>query len=773
MALPKCLVPLSKTMDDLKKDQKSMSKNLLANPSEIKSILDQKLAEAGGIEGIMAKAKAEGKKNLITKVDRTQKVGSVLLLPNEYYDIVKVECSSIGSKFFWEELNYKIETYDDGDTYVDVGKDRRVIKVTYRVEDKNPPKNYQEELFNLKNASSVPELFNKLADEIEKTFKYVDDKVADIVEKIRKDGGDVPKNPNTTFSNEEFQAQFQKDLAAFQAQGGALGPLQRSMQTGSLSKLGIAGQSIGSAAVELIGTNGLGNSNSTVTQLSGTSLTSSLTPSGVAQEVGDLDFNSLLQKALSEQPTTRTITKTTPVVKNYDSVEITEENVTIVKVEIVQKGGNWFSSTNDYIWDPVNSIVIVTKADVPVKLKVTYSFEEPIPEAAKAADTLPDAPLDICKHVSPIEVKQVIEKSKDALGKEIEELSVFKQTKSKQVITTVSAPPKMESVQEVTTINKGEETKVSESNPSAITPVVVVEQVNTEEPPIVKVSATNTITKSRKVLEEEWTKAKKEIGDVFVKYLDEVVINVNVLQTFSDINPKILANNSAFNSLWNSKVLDDDRWKEFSTICQNLDVSMIDPKAINEKALPSLSNELREFYNDASELNIEKFRIDELKDLLLKLSWTYCTGIADKGIFGSPETHSVPVYNLIPNYSRDIKDVIELVGIMNANYDQKDFKLTAGERFAWQRYDGQINFMALNSTEGDNAWFDEYTVSTLDGSKIRKFEERNAGLFFKETLPKTLATIKRYHEVVQPLGSGGPGTTGYSWFKKEDFTPQV
>ena len=74
-------------------------------------------------------------------------------------------------------MNYKIETYDDGDTYVDVGKDRRVIKVTYRVEDKNPPKNYQEELFNLKNASSVPELFNKLADEIEKTFKYVDDKV--------------------------------------------------------------------------------------------------------------------------------------------------------------------------------------------------------------------------------------------------------------------------------------------------------------------------------------------------------------------------------------------------------------------------------------------------------------------------------------------------------------------------------------------------------------------------------------------------------------------
>ena len=109
--------------------------------------------------------------------------------------------------------------------------------------------------------------------------------------------------------------------------------------------------------------------------------------------------------------------------------------------------------------------------------------------------------------------------------------------------------------------------------------------------------------------------------------------------------------------------------------------------------------------------------MDELKDLLFRLSWAYCTRISDIGIFGSPETHSIPVYNLIPNYSRDEKDIIELVGIMNANYDQKDFKLTAGERFAWQRYDGQINFMALNSTEGDNAWFDEYTVSKLEGSK--------------------------------------------------------
>ena len=143
MAIPKCIVPLSKTMDDLKKDQKSMSKSLLSNPNGIKAFLDQKIEEAGGIEGIMAKAKTEGKKNLITKVERTQKVGSVVLLPDEYYDVVKVECSSIGSNFFWEERNYKIEGFDDGDTYVDVGKDRRVIKVTYRIEDKNPPKNYK------------------------------------------------------------------------------------------------------------------------------------------------------------------------------------------------------------------------------------------------------------------------------------------------------------------------------------------------------------------------------------------------------------------------------------------------------------------------------------------------------------------------------------------------------------------------------------------------------------------------------------------------------
>ena len=30
------------------------------------------------------------------------------------------------------------------------------------------------------------------------------------------------------------------------------------------------------------------------------------------------------------------------------------DNATIVKVEIVQKGGNWFSSTNNYIFDPDN-----------------------------------------------------------------------------------------------------------------------------------------------------------------------------------------------------------------------------------------------------------------------------------------------------------------------------------------------------------------------------------------------------------------------------------
>lgn len=774
MALPKCIVPLSKTIDDLKKDQKSMSKSLLSNPSGIKAFLDEKLTEAGGIEGIMAKAKAEGKKNLITKVETSQKIGSVVLLPAEYYDVVKVTCSSIGSSFFWEELNYKIETFDDGDTYVDVGKDRRVIKVTYRIEDKNPPKNYQEELFNLKNASSTPELFNKLADDIEKTFKEVDDKVVDIVEKIRKDEGNVPKNPDAAFTNEEFQAQFQNDLAAFQAQGGALGPLQKSLQSGQLSKLGPVGEAIGSSATSLIGGQGLGNPNSTVTQLTGTSLTSVLTPSGAAPGVGSLDFNSLLEKALTEQPTTRTVTKTTPEVKNYDSVEIPEENVTIIKVEIVQKGGNWFSTTNDYIYDPVNNIVIVTKADVPVKLKVTYSFEEPIPEAAKAADTLPDAPLDICKHVDPIEVKQVIEKSKDDFGKEFEELSVYKQTKSKQVITTVSAPPKMQSVQEVTTINKGEEAKVSESNPSAITPVVVVEQDNTEEPPVVKVSATNTITKSRKVLEEEWTNAKKEIGDVFNKSLDNVLINTKVLKTFPDINPKILANNSAFNSLWNSKVLSDDRWKQIQTVCSNLEISIIDPQAINEKALPSLSNEQIEFYNDANELEIEKFRMDELKDLLFRLSWAYCTRISDIGIFGSPETHSAPVYSLVPDYPKNNNDIISVVRLMNANYEEKSFDdLSSSERFGWTRFEGQINFMALNSTQGDNAWFDEFTVSTLAGSRIRKFDKQNAGPFFRETLPKTLATIKKFHEIVQPLGAGGPGNVGYSWFKKQDFTPQL
>ena len=72
-----------------------------------------------------------------------------------------------------------------------------------------------------------------------------------------------------------------------------------------------------------------------------------------------------------------------------------------------------------------------------------------------------------------------------------------------------------------------------------------------------------------------------------------------------------------------------------------------------------------------------------------------------------------------------------------------------------------------------SAWFDEFTISTLAGSKVRKFDKRNAGPFFRETLPKTLATIKKFHEVVQPLGAGGPGTVGYNWFIKEDFTPQV
>ena len=775
MAIPKCIVPLSKTMDDLKKDQKSMAKSLLANPDTIKGFLDQKIEEAGGIEGIMAKAKTEGKKNLITKVERTQKVGSVVLLPDEYYDVVKVECSSIGSNFFWEERNYKIEGFDDGDAYVDVGKDRRVIKVTYRIEDKNPPKNYQEELLNLKKAGGIPGLFNKLADEIEKTFKEVDDKVADIVAKIRKDEGNVPKNPEAEFSKEEFQKQFEKDLTAYQAQGGALGPLQKSLQSGHLSQLGPLGQAMGATATNLIGGNGLGNSNSTVTQLTGTSLTSGLTASGAAQDVGSLDFNSLLQKALTEQPTTRTVTKTTPVVKNYDSIDLPEEGAKVVKVEIVQKGGNWFSSTNDYIYDDINQNVALTKVEPPLKMKVTYTFEEAIPEAAKAADTLPDAPLDICAHVDPIEVKEVIQKSKDEFGKAFDEVTVFKQTKSKPVITTVSAPPKQSSIQEETSISRGEDTKVSESNPSAVVPVVVVEETPAEEPPVIVVKETKPVTKSRKVLEEEWVKAKKEIGDVFAKSLDDVVINTKVLETFPDINPKTLANTSAFNSLWDAKVSGDSRWKQIQAVCQNLNISIIDVKAINDKALPSLSNELREFYNDASELEIEKFRMDELKDLIFKLSWSYCTGIADRGIFGpSPETHSVPVYKFTPNYPKDVRDIIKVDKIMNANYEVKPFSsLSGGERMHWVRTDGQTNFYALNSTEGDNAWFDEFTITTLAGAKIRKFDARNADTFFKDTLPKTLATIKKNYETVQPLGAGGPGTTGYSWFKRDDFMPQV
>ena len=61
------------------------------------------------------------------------------------------------------------------------------IKVTYRVEDKNPPKNMHVELTKLQKLKDDPKAFNNLKRDIDSDFGAVYEKINDVTGKIATD----------------------------------------------------------------------------------------------------------------------------------------------------------------------------------------------------------------------------------------------------------------------------------------------------------------------------------------------------------------------------------------------------------------------------------------------------------------------------------------------------------------------------------------------------------------------------------------------------------
>lgn len=630
MGLTNCVTNLSQA------EMKTVEKDLFSLMDEGLTKLNDVLSKGVDVNTIQQQAKAEGKKNLITKsvvVKDAEKVA----LPQDYYDVTSVKAQKQNHNFYFNYRNFKIAGTAD-EPFVEVGKAKdgqlfKKIKVTYRVEDKNPPKNMHVELTKLQKLKDDPKAFNNLKRDIDSDFGAVYEKINDVTGKIATDFNIAIEEFNNAITNPQTDSEKLAANVLNQALSGDFA--------------GAIGTAIGaSGALEGIGIGGA---------LGGAIGTTGQSPLGIATNFFQ---TGQLPAGLGAPPNTKTVTRTARA-KDNDTVEIPDDDATIVKVSVVKPGTNFFGGTiskNQYIFDTDENILTISTGIIYPKIKVTYTIEKDIEPITPAGATLPDEPLDVCKDVPNIEVKKVKETVVNAKTKIKETKTVsFKKDKAKQAVQpSVKAEPQT-SIKEEETVIVNTEQPVVNVKPEA----VVVEPETQEVKPI---------TRSLSELEKEISDVNKKIINIFVESLTGPFgsISLEIPDQYPDFDAKRFLSSKSMRQFFK----DEFRSKEqFSIMRQKLKEYRNEEEGIDRGISIFSSARIQNFGEDAgltsddfdfldrfNKALLEKERIDNEKHYFYQIVDGYIKRLADSTpnlvggipVYGDIKMPEHPVIN--PHY---------------------------------------------------------------------------------------------------------------------------
>lgn len=704
-------MPLTNCITNLKQeDMKKIEKDLFSLIEDGKSALNDMLSKGLDVAAIQEQTKTEGKKNLLTK-SIVVKNAETVPLPADYYDVTAVKAQKQNHNFYFNYRNYKISGSAE-EPFVEVGKAKdgqlfKKIKVTYRIEDKNPPKNMHVELTKLQKLKNDPKAFNELKRNIDSDFGAVYEKIDDVTTKIADDFNIAIEKFNDTLANPQTDSEKLAANILNQALSGNFsGAISSAINASKQSPLGI---------------------------------TNNFLQTGV------------LPAGLTTPPNKRVLTRIARST-NSDTVEILDEDATIVKVSVVKPGTNFFGGTispNQYNYDTDENILTVTSGLIYPKIKVTYTIEEDIEAITPASQTLPDDPLDVCKDVPNIEVKKVTETITNARTKikEIKTVTV-KKDKAKQAIQPgVKAEPQPSIKEEETVIVKTEQ-PVQESKPEA----AIVDPVSNEVKPV---------TRSIQAIEEELFEFNKKIVSKFVDSLTGIFgdLSLNIPKQYPDFSAEYYLENKKVRQFFKDEFRSKDQYKVMrSKLKEYRDpdegikkgISILDTQKVREYGFDAgLTQDDLDFYERFLSAELEREQIDNEKQFYYSILSHYITVLADsssRGVIAVFGDIKMP-QNKILDTGYELQNPTKYIGTSN-NPRLGNNGLELVDAWNWRtcpegRSENYLkNYFEFKKTR---AWI--FTDTYGPSATVATMSAVRAANFFGILLPEAMLIAQQHHDL--------------------------